>query len=62
MMLRVNGGYYSTSSLPLSLFGYTPLWINHKIGLYIYIQNTQNINDNVTLSLTNLINPEPYQM
>jgi len=60
-MMRVTSGYGSTTAAPIQLFGYTPLWYNAMVGLYIYRQSVNSVNINLTLSLINLINPLPCQ-
>lgn len=62
IMIQINGGYATTTGAPLSLFGYSPLWYNTMVNLYIYQQDPIALNTNVTLSFLNLINPQLYQM
>jgi hypothetical protein len=35
-MMRVTQGYAATSGFPLNLQGYTPIWSNPMVNLYIF--------------------------
>lgn len=59
-MMRINQGYAGTTAAPITLPGYTPLWYNPLINLYIYKQKTLANGAAVTISLIGLINPEAY--
>jgi len=61
LVLRVNKGYNSTTSVPLALNGYMPLWYNSLLGLYIFRQKIVAQNTSLSLQLLNLINPEKKQ-
>lgn len=59
-MMRINQGYAGTTAAPITLSGYTILWYNPLINLYIYKQKALTTGTALTLSLTGLINPEAY--
>ena len=61
MVMQLTAGYASTTSAPLTLIGYTPLWFNPSINYYVYKQNPTASGSAVTLQLSNLNNPEVYQ-
>ena len=62
LMMRFNDGYAGTTSAPISLQGYTLLWHNPIINLYIFQQKSISTGVATTLILDSLSNPEVYQM
>jgi hypothetical protein len=57
IMMRINDGYAGTTGAPLSLQGYTFLWYNSLVNLYIFQQNNVTAGSSVTLTLNSLSNP-----
>jgi hypothetical protein len=62
LMMRINDGYAGTTPAPIVLQGYTLLWYNKMVNLYIYQQKSISSGTPLTISLDSLSNPEVYQM
>lgn len=56
LVMFMTGGYAMTTTLPLLLQGYTPLWVNTNIGMYVY-QQLNNVIAPFTFTLLGLVNP-----
>ena len=61
LVMQMSAGYAATTPAPLNMVGYTPLWYNPSINYYVYKQSAIASTSNITLQLTNLINPQVYQ-
>lgn len=61
MVMQLTSGYASTTSAPLTLVDFTPLWFNPNIDYYVYKQKPTASGSPLTLQLINLTNPEVYQ-
>ncbi len=61
IVMQLTSGYARTTSAPLTLDGYTPLWFNPSIDYYVYKQKTIASGSPVSLQFSNLTNPEVYQ-
>jgi hypothetical protein len=59
-MFRFSGGYFSTSAQTMLIMGYTLLWTNYEIGLYIFKQPVTSAGVLENITMKNLINPQPY--
>ena len=60
-MGRIHGGYSATSPSPISFGSHTLLWYNPLIDLYVFKQPLATGSSAASISLSGLVNPEPYQ-
>lgn len=60
IMIRIFGGYSATSPAPILFSG--TLWYNPMLNLYILQQSSISSGTQYNFTLSNVFNPQPYQM